>query len=156
MNVSIGLTAKQRSSVVALLQVLLADEFVLYTKFSKYHWNVKGPFFGPLHALFQANYEELAEVADSVAERIRALGHDAIGTLAEFGKHTRIKEEPGKNPDAQQMIKQLVLDYETIIQHIRADIDATAEIGDQGTNNFLTDLIEKHEKAVWMLRAHLE
>jgi starvation-inducible DNA-binding protein len=53
------------------------------------------------------------------------------------------------------MIRNLLNDHETIIKQIRKDIDLTAKINDMGTNNFLCDLIEKHEKTAWMLRAHL-
>ena len=51
------------------------------------------------------------------------------------------------------MIKALLVDHETIIRTIREAIDTTAQLGDMGTSNFLQDLILKHEKIAWMLRA---
>jgi starvation-inducible DNA-binding protein len=98
MDLDIGLEAKQREGVVALLSALLADEYVLYTKTRNYHWNVVGLQFNDLHNFFQDQYEALNDVVDDVAERARTLGGQAIGTLAEFAQSTRLKEHPGRYP----------------------------------------------------------
>lgn len=151
----IGLSEKVLSQVANHLNLLLCNEYVLYTKTLKYHWNVEGPHFGPLHALFKDEYEQLLDIVDDVAERVRALGYKSLGTLHEFIAHATLKEDAGHYPHSQQMIKHLVVAHETIIKQIREDIDFTAEMKDMGTNNFLCDLIEKHEKMAWMLRSHL-
>jgi starvation-inducible DNA-binding protein len=153
MEAHIDLAQKTRKEVGKILNNLLSDEFLLYIKTLKYHWNVHGMVFHDFHALFKEQYEALLEFADDVAERARALDEPAFGSMAEFSKHTRLKEEPGKIPDAHGMIKQLLSDHETIIRQIRKDIETTAKLGDMGTNNFLTELMEKHEKIAWMLRA---
>ncbi len=154
--IQIDLTETARSTVSDQLNALLANEYVLYTKTQKYHWNVVGPFFGPLHDLFGKQYEQLAVNIDTVAERVRALGFIALGTLQEFQQHATIQENPGINPDAKDMIKDLLEGHEAIIRQIRPIIDTTVESNDMGTNNFLGDLIEQHEKTAWMLRAHLQ
>ncbi len=154
--IDIGIAEKNRQIVAERLNKLLANEYVLYTKTLKYHWNVKGKFFGPLHALFREQYEKLFVFIDDVAERSLSIGFDAAGTLNEFMKHTTLMEQPGENPDELGMIANLLSDHEAIIKQLRDDIDLTIEMNDAGTNNFLADLIEKHEKIAWMLRAHLQ
>lgn len=154
--INIDVSEKTRSQMADTLNILLANEYVLYTKTLKFHWNVRGPFFGALHGLFQKQYEQLLEIVDDVAERVRALGHLSHGTLKEFSANATLAEEPGKNPDYTTMIRLLLEDHEAIIRQIRKDIDLAAELHDMGTNNFLSDLIETHEKTAWMLRAHLE
>lgn len=42
---NIGLTDSQRAGVADLLRRTLADEYILYTKTRKYHWNVEGMHF---------------------------------------------------------------------------------------------------------------
>jgi len=158
-NVSMANTdfsAKARKTVAAQLHILLANEYVLYTKTQKFHWNVTGKWFGPLHLLFEKHYQELAAIVDGVAERSLMLGIKTIGTLQEFLKYTTLTENPGNNPSDTKMIEILLLDHETIIETLREDITTTTEVNDMGTNNFLCDLLEKHEKMAWMLRAHLE
>lgn len=154
-SVNIGIPEKNRQQVADHLNIILSNEYVLYTKTLKFHWNVEGKWFGSLHELFKEQYEALLTIVDDVAERVRALGHESFGTLTEFSKHSTLKEQPGKNPNDTGMIKNLLEDHEAIIKHIRDDIHFTAEQKDDGTSNFLQDLIVKHEKMAWMLRAHL-
>ena len=157
MELSTGIKKEERQGVAALLNKLLADEFVLYTKTLNYHWNVVGMNFNDLHGLFNKQYLELLEVFDSIAERVRALGYPAAGTLSEFLQLTRLKEEPKTKLTDKEMIKNLLDDYETIIRTMRVDLQTCAdEYNDMGTNNMLTDLITKHEKTAWMLRSYLE
>ena len=93
---------------------------------------------------------------DEVAERARALGGRAVGSLAEFAKTTRLAEDTGAVTGATEMIRALLGDHETLVRALRADVAATAErYQDVGTSDFLTGLMEKHEKMAWMLRACL-
>ena len=154
MKVQIGINDKHREAVIKILNVLLSDEYVLYTKTRKYHWNVTGPQFHELHKFFEVQYEELDEIIDEVAERARSLGGVSLGTLTEFLKHARLKEKPGVNPDACSMILELLSDHEALIQSLRKDLSLCADsYGDLGTSDFLTGLMEQHEKMAWMLRS---
>jgi starvation-inducible DNA-binding protein len=153
-----SLTASDRDGSAKLLNTLLADEFVLYTKTRNYHWNVTGSTFGELHRLFNEQYDQLNQIVDDVAERVRALGGVAAGSLEEFRKLARLKESPSTVPlGSTHMIESLLLDYEALIGYLRSDLELSLHrFHDAGTNNFLTDLLERHEKTAWMLRAHLE
>lgn len=153
----IGLSAANVQGVVALLSRLLADEHVLYTRLRNYHWNVVGMAFGPLHAMFQDQYEALAGEIDDIAERIRIIGAPAPGTMTEFLQLATLAERPGELPDAPTMVANLVADHEAIIRHLRKDLRAADEqYDDMGTSDYLTGLMEKHEKWAWLLRAHIE
>ena len=154
MKPSIGISDKSRVAVIQILNALLSDEYVLYTKTRKFHWNVVGIHFHDLHKFFEAQYEALNDVIDEVAERSRALGGISLGTLSEFLKYARLKENPGKNPDALGMIAGLLKDHEAVIQTLRSDLESCADsYADMGTSDFLTGLMEKHEKMAWMLRS---
>jgi len=156
-NVNIGISQKDRQGVINLLSKILADQYVLYTKTRNYHWNVTGPHFSDYHKLFAEQYGALAEDIDDVAERIRSLGGKTPSTLKEFSNATRLKEHPGKYPNARVMVANLLADHEKVIQTLRKDIESCgSKYHDVGTEDFLTGLIEKHEKTAWMLRAILE
>ncbi|MDZ4763523.1 MAG: DNA starvation/stationary phase protection protein [Chloroflexota bacterium] len=153
---NIGLD-EERKAVIDLLNKRLSDIVVLYFKTRNYHWNVTGIHFGALHEFFEKQYDNLEAAMDEVAERVRQLGGISLGTLAQVAQHAALKEEPGVVPTAEQMIQNLLADHETVIRQLREDVDATAEeYGDMGTSDFLTALMEDHEKMAWMLRAHLE
>ena|SRR6266849_3958997 len=157
MKINIGLSDQDRKGVIDILNVLLADEYILYTMTRNYHWNVIGPQFHDLHKFFEAQYEELNDVVDNVAERARSLGGIAMGSLTEFLKRTRLKEPLGASASDLEMVKTLLLGHDAIIQSLRVDLETCADkYHDIGTNDFLTGLMERHEKMAWMLRAMLE
>ncbi len=157
MTTNIGIGDADRKAVVAILNSLLADEYVLYTKTRNYHWNVTGPQFNDLHKFFEAQYSAIEEITDEVAERARALGGVATATLAEFTKLARLNEHPGKVPNGRTMIANLLEDHEAMVRQLRADLVTAGDTHhDAGTNDFLTGLMEQHEKMAWMLRAFLE
>jgi len=152
----IGVKDDARKKIVETLNMRLSDEYVLYTKTRKYHWNVIGPRFHQLHEFFEEQYEILDEMIDEIAERTRQLGGKSLGTLDEFARNSSINEEPGQNPDAQTMISNLLNDHETVIKTLRKNADEAEELEDMVTNDFFLEAAQKHEKMAWMLRAHLE
>jgi len=157
MNPRIGLKDSARAAVVDILNATLADEALLYFKTRNYHWNVVGPDFSELHKFFEAQYEKLEDFMDDTAERARALGGHALGTLAELAKASRLKETPGRYPKAPAMVSDLLADHEALVQSLRKDLQTCQDKhGDAGTADFLTGLMEEHEKMAWMLRAYLE
>jgi len=157
MKVNIGLSDKNRKGAAEILNRLLSDEYVLYTKTRNYHWNVTGSDFSELHKFFEAQYEELDNIIDEVAERARSLGENSLGTLKEFLEHSGLKESPTHHPKAEKMIVHLLHDHEVLIRNLREDLRTCDEkLDDMGTSDFLTGLMEQHEKMAWMLRAYLE
>ncbi|WP_134087691.1 Dps family protein [Olivibacter sp. XZL3] len=156
-KIDIGISEDNRQTVANKLNHLLADEFILYTKTRKFHWNVKGIHFHDLHLFFESQYKELAEIMDGVAERIRKLGHYSLGTLQQFLSETDLLEHTDDGSSAEVMIEALLEDHETIIREIRRSIDPIQDdYKDAGTADFLTGLMEQHESMAWMLRAMLQ
>jgi starvation-inducible DNA-binding protein len=154
---NIGLTEEQRQGVINLLNKDLSDAYLLVVKTKKFHWDVVGPQFRSLHQIWEEQYEQLTENIDAIAERIRALGGYPIGTMEGFLKNGTLKEQPGEVPTATGMVALLVDDHEQIIRNLREHIDRCAEeFHDQGTADFLTELMEGHEEMAWMLRSFIE
>jgi starvation-inducible DNA-binding protein len=156
MEAKIGIKQEQLALVAKSLSTLLADEFLVYTKTRNAHWNVEGKDFHAMHKFFEEQYEQLDETMDEVAERIRMVGHYSPATLKSFLSLTRLTEVTREKNDSAGFIKELLEDHETIIKAIRPEINRIAsELNDAGTSDFLTGLMETHEKIAWQLRAHL-
>ncbi|WP_269226049.1 Dps family protein [Flavobacterium eburneipallidum] len=152
----IGITEKNLEKATNLLSVVLSDEMTLYVKTRKFHWNVVGPSFMELHKLFEEQYTQLELIIDEVAERIGKLGGKTIGTMNEFSKLTRIKENPNKYPVQKSMLSELLADHETVIAELRKDIDKSDEENhDAGTADLLTGILQQHETIAWVLRRYL-
>lgn len=157
MKPNVGLNKDQRAGVVAILKRTLADAYVLSAKTRNFHWNVTGPHFSDLHKLFESQYSQIDASIDEIAENIRYFGEPSPGSLAEFLAGTRLKEQAGGTMKASDMLASLLADHETFIQATRKDIDAAAEkYKAADVADFLTGLLEAHEKMAWMLRSTLE
>src|ERR1700712_4709407 len=127
MKTSIGITEANSKAVSIQLSKLLADEFVLYTKTRNAHWNVEGPDFHSMHLFFESQYNALDDTMDSVAERIRTIGHYAPATLKSFLELTHLTEVIRSKNDSMGFIKELVEDHQTIIEFIRGNINPIGE-----------------------------
>ncbi len=151
------LTEKKPRGLIKILKGLLADESVLYAKLRNYHWNVTGVNFYPLHAAFEAQFHEIADMTDDIAERIRQYGANAPGTMEEFIQKARLSETPGIYPDAQTMVANLVSDHQAMIGFLNAGIESIGEkSADVGVIDLLTSHLQQHQKMTWMLRMCLE
>lgn len=157
MKTQIGIKPENSVQVADALNKLLSDEHVLYIKTRNAHWNVEGPDFASVHKFFEGQYHELEEIIDQVAERIRSIGHYAEGTMGEYLRLTQLNEESREGNDSLSYIKDLLSDHESVIIELRENITRFAEdLHDLGTSDFITGLMETHEKMAWMLRAHLK
>jgi starvation-inducible DNA-binding protein len=153
-SVQIGIPAPKLDEIVAGLSRVLADSYSLYLKTHSYHWNVVGPMFHSLHAMFMEQYTELALAVDEIAERIRALGAPAPGTYRQFAATTAIVEDTDV-PDAMEMVRRLVDAHETTARTIRSVLPIAEQAPDQVSTDLLVRRLDVHEKTAWMLRSLL-
>ncbi len=152
MDIDIGIAAPDRTRAADALQKLLADTYALYLKTHGYHWNVEGPHFQQLHALFMEQYTEMWNAVDELAERIRALGKYAPSSYSQMAALSSIEEEKGE-PNWQAMVTSLARGHEEVAKSARLVLRVAEEIGDDATADVVTPRVTLHEKAAWMLRA---
>jgi starvation-inducible DNA-binding protein len=156
MKIVIGITDAHRQAVATELAKILADETVLYIKTKNAHWNIEGADFYDKHKFFETQFGQLDEMIDSVAERIRSIGHYAPATLKSYLGLTHLTEATSEKNDSQGFIKELLGDHESLIIVLRGHIKSVAaDFHDVGTADFMTGLMETHEKMAWFLRSHL-
>jgi starvation-inducible DNA-binding protein len=136
----IGISAADRQAIADAVSRVLADTYTLYLKTHNYHWNVTGPQFNDLHAMFMTQYTELWTAVDLIAERVRSLGHFAPGSYKAF---------------ASQMLENLLKGHETVARTCREAFPAAEKASDQPTMDLLTQRMQVHEKTAWMLRSIL-
>ncbi len=155
-KVDIGIAESDLGDVCALLTVILSDTMTLLVKTKNFHWNVTGPHFNELHSFFQSQYTTLESASDAIAERIRTLGYPTIGAMTAFLNFTSLKENVQLKESAGDMLSELLSDHEAVIKKLRIAVNDTAnEHNDAGTSDFLTGLLQQHEKMAWMTRSYL-
>lgn len=136
--------------LVEKIRVVLADTFVLYMKTYAVHWNYTGANFFSVHKLTEQQYGELAEAVDEIAERLRALGHEAPISLASILKKTDVGEI--KNDDhGQGMLAELVEGHKHLSKHATQVAEALDEAGDVFGHDLMAARVGEHDKAAWML-----
>lgn len=151
-KIDIGLSATYRREMAKRLTDILKATYQLTIKSHIYHWNVVGPLFRSIHELTEEHYEELFAAADTVAERIRALGHLApvdIGSTSGFSP----KSGETNHDTAREMVCDLINDHEAAVKIMREAAERAGEGDDMVTEDMLTQRLTFHEKALWMLRA---
>jgi len=154
--IDIGIGAKDRATISEGLSRLLADTYTLYLTTHNFHWNVTGPMFNTLHAMFMGQYTELWNAVDPIAERIRSLGHHAPGSYAQFGRLSSLPDVPETPPRALDMVRVLVAGHEAVARTARELFPRADKAGDEPTADLLTQRLTVHEQTAWMLRSLLE
>lgn len=151
-SIDIGISQQDREAVASNLKQLLADSYTLYLQTHNFHWNVTGPMFPQLHAMFEVQYTELAIAVDDIAERIRSLGIAAPGTYKAFAELSSVREVSGV-PDAFEMIQLLTLGHEQVVRTSRVALSVAQSADDESSAALISDRMRVHEKTAWMLRA---
>ena len=154
-KINIGLNEESCQKITEHLNQLLADTYVLYLTTHNFHWNVTGPMFNSLHIMFMAQYTELWNAVDPIAERIRTLGH-FVNSYTSFSKLTKLKEAPDKHISANEMIQFLISGHESIVVSIHSFLKLMEQYPDESTIDLLTQRLNIHEKTSWMLHANLD
>ena len=133
------------------LSRILGQTFGLYVQTHAYHWNVEGPEFRQLHALFEEQYQNLWNALDPIAERIRSIGAYAPGSLSELV--ALAGEAPAPVQSATGMMDALVAAHDAMAADLREAIVLSQEAGDEPSAGMLTDRLEWHEQQLWMMKA---
>ena len=149
-HVSTGV--RDTDAIAKALSGVLADTYRLVFKTHAYHWNVEGPHFSMLHALFEEQYTELWNALDEIAERVRMLGAYAPRNTSELTAGNMIKPETG-HPTASEMLSQLIQDNETVVETLKASVETAEAAGDDVTAGLLLDRQAIHEKTIWTLKS---
>jgi|SRR5690349_21683818 starvation-inducible DNA-binding protein len=141
--------------VIQRLQQQLANAFLLYANYKKYHWQSYGPLFRDLHLLFDEHAEAVLGTIDELGERVRILGGNPIADPRQFIEQGTV-EVAAAGLDMRGMIEEALSNHARVVQGTRQAIYRADEVGDQVTADLLTRLMSIHEKQEWFLREILE
>lgn len=154
-SVNIGIDADSRAAIAQGLSRLLADTYTLYLTTHNFHWNVTGPMFAALHQMFEEQYTEMWNAVDEIAERIRAIGHQAPGSYQAFSKLATLPDAPETAPNAMEMLRILQQGHESVARLAQEIMPTASEADDEPTADLLTARMTVHQQTAWMLRSML-
>lgn len=136
-------------------RIAFASEFAFYLKAHEFHWNVEGVHFQQFHELFGTIYEEVYGIVDTFAEKLRALGCYAPGSLSKLSILSRIDDQETVIPDG-VMVQTLLEDSQKLSILFKMVYDLAEQEGKHGFSNFLAERMDAHDKHSWMLRSVLK
>ena len=137
------------------LNQLLADLNVFFRKVQNYHWNIEGKNFFVFHEKLEEYYNIIFKQIDELAEHILILGNEPLGSLSDYMSVTKIKEAENKKVKSDEIITNLITDFQTILTDaikikIRAD-----ELKKYETSILMDEYIKEYTKIIWMLKQSL-
>jgi starvation-inducible DNA-binding protein len=148
--------SKAKSPVIETMNGRLADLIDLHWQIKQAHWNVTGPNFIAVHELFDEQATLVRQMADTVAERARALQEPAEGTIRRAVSRTTIDEFPAGLIAWDAAIAALLERYEQQSAQYKDAAEEADEAGDPATNDMYVELIRTIDQAAYFLRAHLK
>jgi starvation-inducible DNA-binding protein len=157
MKLSIAVLGTQGEAAAEILAHLLADESFLYTKTKNYYRNAVGHDLLELPEILESQCKWLEEIVREVVERVRPLEGIVPKILVKFLEHPRLNTQGQEDADARTMIANLLAEHKSIIRSLRADLGMVAARGcDMEISDFLKELMEEHQEAVWTLCSLME
>jgi starvation-inducible DNA-binding protein len=141
--------------VVRHLQLQVANAFLLYANYKRYHWQCFGPLFRDLHKLFDELATDVQGTLDELAERLRMIGQDPVASPAEVMQTASIKAA-ALGRSMREMVEEADAHAVTVIREMREAARAADEAGDPGTTDVFARFVQIHEKHEWWLRDILE
>ncbi|MEO0991192.1 MAG: DNA starvation/stationary phase protection protein [Pseudomonadota bacterium] len=151
---AVALSTDARTAIVEALNQSVAETAVVTMLAQNFHWNVTGMAFQPLHDLFQNIYEDHFQAQDDLAERLKAIGGHAEGTLAGMVARSKVQEHDGNATD-KVMIQTMLDAQQTLASTLAGAGEVAASHGDTLTEDICISRGQTHEKFAWFLRAHL-
>ena len=150
------LDSEVRSAMCEKLNVLLADTLCLRDMYKKHHWQISGVTFYQLHLLFDKHYEEQAELADKIAERIQLLGGVTVAMGADVAKLSQVEAPPMGREEVPVQISRLLEAHKIIMKECSDIASAADDAGDDGTNDLaVSDILRPNELQSWFIGQHL-
>lgn len=148
-----GLSEKNRSDIVQRLNRNSANLQLLYMRYKKDHWTVRGRHFRSLHLMFEEFANEILAFTDIIAERLIGLGGVVVSMPDEIAEHATIGQLPAGVHDTKTMLQRELQALETMEVEIREDMERVDELGDPSTNDLLNDVLNVLEKHTWMINS---
>jgi len=152
----IDLALDAREELADILNQSLADAADLKSQAKQAHWNVKGANFIALHELFDQVAMAAEAQTDLIAERITTLGGTAFGTVRLAAETSSLAEYPLEITDGTAHVDALSTALADFGKRIRANIDETANLGDQDTADLFTEISRETDKNLWFVEAHIQ
>lgn len=151
----LGYSSKEVKQLVNSMNEVLANYSVHYQKLRNFHWNVKGGDFFDIHEQFEIQYNHVKESIDDIAERIRVFGQTPLSTMRDYLERAEI-EEADTDLSGTEMVREIIKDYEILLEYMFNVIELAITHGDSGTEDMFKSFVKTIEKNHWMMTSFIQ
>jgi starvation-inducible DNA-binding protein len=134
------------------LQQVLVDLIGLQLQAKQAHWNVVGHNFRDMHLQLDEVTEVARDGADTIAERMRALGAVADGRAPTIAATASLTPLPAGELGTSAVVDLITGSLRTVVADIRRVHDEV-DREDPSTSDLLHGIVVELEKQAWMLSA---
>jgi starvation-inducible DNA-binding protein len=149
-----SLPEELRMKLVELLNRRLADSIELMLQARQARWNVTGPQFLVLYALFGQIARGVEDYVELLAERIVQLGGSADGTADVVTRRTSLDRYPPDIADGNGHIEALATVLASFGKHVRYAIGQATELLDVDSAALFTEMSRDTDAWLWLVEAH--
>jgi starvation-inducible DNA-binding protein len=140
------LGANASQSIAGSMNAILADVFALYIKTKNFHWHMSGPHFRDYHLLLDEQADQLYEMTDPIAERIRATGGSTLRSIGHIAKLQRLRDNDANYVDPLEMLAELREDNVALIGRLREVHEVVDDHRDIATASLIENWIGQRER----------
>jgi starvation-inducible DNA-binding protein len=146
-----GFEAEKVRNISSVMNAVLADVFALYLKTKNFHWHMSGPHFRDYHLLLDEQGEQIFNMTDDIAERVRKVGGITIHSIGEIARLQRIHDNDQEYLEPHAMLRELHEDNMSLVVSLRTAHEVTDEAGDYATTSLIENWIDESERRAWFL-----
>jgi len=146
------LDAERRTQVADRLQATLVDLIDLTLQAKQAHWNVTGESSRSVHEQLDEIVDTYREWADSIAERIAALGVNPDGRAATVVAGSTVAPIPVGYLDDADVVTMFIERLAATATSARSLMDDLSTL-DAVSQDILIDVVKDLEEDLWMLQA---
>ena len=137
--------------IASAMNAVLADVFSLYVKTKNFHWHMTGPHFRDYHKLLDQQSDQLFEMTDPIAERVRKIGQPTVRSIGQIARLQRVHDSDADDLDPADMLKELRDDNAALAGRLRAAHDVCDANRDVATASLIEVWIDETERRAWFL-----
>lgn len=149
--VSNDLGKKAGEAIANAINPLVADAFALYVKTKNFHWHLSGSHFRDYHLLFDEQADQIFEMIDVLAERVRKVGGLTIHSVQQIAQLQSVKDDNDEFVNAQEMVRRLFEENKNYTNRMREAHKVCEDNDDVATTSILEIFIDETERRAWFL-----
>ncbi len=143
-------------NIMEILNEYMSNLKVLNNNLYNMHFNIVGTSFFGLHKKLEDYYNEIAQMYDTIAERIKMLGGYPVTSLKKIEDLSSIKSMLSQDYTGNQVLNVLDNDFSFLVEYTKDLIEFFNKNNDYYTLNILNENLMFFTKELWMIKSSLK